>query len=374
MTRNDIPPVRVAMVLAAGRGERMRPLTAERAKPTLPVLGRPILGRILHHLAGAGVRTFAVNAHHGRVSIEETLATHAPEGARVELFPEETLMGTGGALAAPADLLGEEPFFLLHNGDTLADVPVGALAAAAAEDGAIGALLVRRGRRDPYRPVLVKDGRFSRLGGDGVAPAEGEEETTYLGIGVLRREVLERVPRDRPSDLFGDVLLPFLEEGRHLAVVPYDGPWLEFTSPEGYLATLRRLVHGGRRARRVELPGGPAPVAPRDSGVLFAAEGAEVDVAAALHGAVVVERGARVQRGALVMSSVILEDAEVPWNVMLDRVVVGPGVRIARGGCFREGVLHREGDTVCFTPFPGRLGPTPPGCMPRICGLEVPSS
>ena len=373
MTKSDVPPVRVAMILAAGRGERMRPLTADRAKPTLPVLGRPILGRILHHLADRGVGTFAVNAHHGRASIEEVLAAHAPEGLRVQLFPEETLMGTGGALAAPAGLLGEEPFFLLHNGDTLADVPLDALASAAAEDGAIGALLVRQGRRDPYRPVLVRDGRFSRLGGDGVAPADGEEETTYLGIGVLRREVLERVPRDRPSDLFGDVLLPFLEEGRHLAVVPYDGPWLEFTSPEGYLATLRRLVHGGRRARRVELPGGPAPVAPRDSGVLFAAEGAEVDVAAALHGAVVVERGARVQRGALVMSSVILEDAEVPWNVMLDRVVVGPGVRIARAGCFREGVLHRDGDTVCFTPFPGHFGPTPPGCMPRTCGLENPA-
>lgn len=374
MTRSDVPPVRVAMVLAAGRGERMRPLTAERAKPTLPVLGRPVLGRILHHLAGLGVRTFAVNAHHGRASIEEVLAAHAPESARVELFPEETLMGTGGALAAPAGLLGEEPLFLLHNGDTLADVPLETLAEAASRSGAIGALLVRPGRRDPYRPVLVKDGRFARLGGDDAAPGPGEEEATYLGIGVLRREVLERVPRDRPSDLFGDVLLPFLEEGRHLAVVRYEGPWLEFTSPEGYLGTLRRLVHGGRRARRVELPGGPAPVAPRDSGVLFAAAGAEVDVAAALHGAVVVERGARVRRGALVISSVILENAEVPWNVTLERVVVGPGVRLARSGCFRDGVLHRDGNTVCFTPFPGHLGPTPPGCMPRVCGLEVPAS
>ncbi len=371
---NARPPIAAAMVLAAGLGERMRPLTRGRAKPALPVLGRPILGRILRHLAGRGIRTFAVNAHHGRASIEEAVARHAPPGARVELFPEETLMGTGGALAAPASLLGEGPLFLVHNGDTLADPPLEALAAAAAADGAIGALLVRRGRRAPYRAVLVKEDRFSRLGGEGVEPDAAEEEATYLGIGVLRREVLERVPRDRPSSLFGDVLLPFLAEGRHLAAVAYDGPWLEFTSPAGYLATLLRLVHGGRWSRRVVLPGGDAAVAPRDSGVLFAAGGAEVDVAAALHGAVVVEAGARIRRGALVASSVVLEDAEVPWNVSLERVVVGPGVRLARSGCFRDGILYRAGDATCFDPFPGDPGPTPPGCMPRVRGLEVPGA
>jgi len=364
--------VRAAMILAAGRGERMLPLTADRAKPALPALGRPILGRILHHLASRGIGTFAVNAHHGRESIEAVLRDHAPAGARVELFPEETLMGTGGALAAPARLLGAEELFLLHNGDTLVDPPLAALAEAARRDGAIGALLVRRGRHPRYRPVLVRDGRFVRLGGEDVSPGDGEEEATYLGVGVLRAEVLERVPRDRPSGLFEDVLWPFLEEGRHLAVVPCEGPWLEFTDPEGYLGALRRAVHGGRWTRRAPLPGGEAPVAPRDSGVLFAAPGARVDVAAAIHGAVVVEAGATVHRGALVISSVILEGAEIPWNVSLERVVVGPGVRLGRGGCFRDGVLHREGETVCFTPFPGRIGPTPPGCSPRVCGLELP--
>ena len=81
------------MILAAGRGQRMLPLSHRQAKPTLPVLGQPILARVLRGLAGQGVTAFSVNAHHASESIREVLRGHDHGDQDVELFVEQELMG-----------------------------------------------------------------------------------------------------------------------------------------------------------------------------------------------------------------------------------------------------------------------------------------
>jgi NDP-sugar pyrophosphorylase family protein len=328
------------MILAAGRGERMRPLTADRAKPALPVLGVPLVARILRHLAGQGVSEFSVNAWHAPESIGEACARAGLRRESVTLFPETELMGTGGALAAPAARLAAAPRFLLHNGDTLLAAPVAALLEGASSSS-LGALLVRKGGDTRYSPVRVANGRFLGLG---MARDGSESEATYLGVALLARTVLERVPQGRPSELFHDILLPAIADGGTLAVVLYDGPWIEFTSPARYRAHCCSLALAGSAAIG-GLIGGEASVTRTGTpyGARFVlADGAGVDPGAVLDGGVVLEAGARAGRGASITGSVLLEGAEAAAGSMLWQTVVMPGTRVPSGAAFRDGVVLRE--------------------------------
>ncbi len=331
-----------ALVLAAGRGERMRPLTEGRAKPTLPVLGRTMLERIAAVLAAQGVATLAANAFHRPESVRDAAgcAASALGLPPFTIFEEPQLMGSAGSMAAPSSLLARAGSFLLYNGDTLLTPPVDALFAAAAGAGRVGALLVRPGRTAGYGGLVLRDGlvagRFQPR--EEPDPRAGAA-ATYLGVAVLTSEVLPRVPPDRPSELFRDVLLPLLAEGRTLAAVEHAGAWLEFTDPRSYLRTLVRRLHAGRAAGAADLPGGAARLRLAPDGVIFAAEGAVIEAGAIVEGAVVLERGARVRRGARVSNTVVLEDADVAWGALLHDVVVDRGVCVPAGTSASRGVI-----------------------------------
>ncbi|UCF67244.1 MAG: NTP transferase domain-containing protein [Acidobacteriota bacterium] len=343
-----------AMILAAGHGERMQPLTKTRAKPTLPILGLSLLERVLIQLGQCGIARFAVNAYHHVDSVHSCCES---SGLEVELFAERELMGTGGALIAPTPVLESGSTFLLHNGDTLAFAPIGALDRAAREDRCAGALLVRLGPRPGYGSVRIRGGRVVGIERSAspneqeADSARGSELATYLGIAVLRREVLARIP-PRRCDLFTDVLLPMRDESWHLNAVTYDGPWLEFTSPESYCRQLSGLLHTSARQGYLDLPGGRAAVRAAASGVMFLGEGASCEAGASLEGAIVLERGARICRGAFVCDTIVLEGAKLSGGTALTRTIVEAGVVTSGDLARRDGVLTRSGaDRSAWVPF-----------------------
>ncbi len=340
-------PAPAAMVLAAGLGERMRPLSAHRAKPTLPVLGRSLVGRILHHLAGQGVTRCGVNAFHAAESVADTLEREAPRGASVALFREGERMDTGGALDAPRALLAEQDAFLIHNGDTLAETPLAALVAALDDERAIGALLVRPRRSPGYAALGVRDGHVHAL-----RAGEGDEAATYLGVSLYRSALLERVPRGRPSSLFVDVVLPALAEGARLPVVAYEGPWLEFTSPHSYHQTLLGLLESASGAKSLPLPGGAVALDPRHAQPCFCDAEASLDPCARVEGSVVLERGAEVGTGSQLARVVALEGAQVAEGATLRNVLLAPETTVPRDAQYADGLLETlPSGALRFTPW-----------------------
>ncbi len=323
------------MVLAAGRGERMRPLTESVAKPALPLLGLPIATRILLQLRGLGVERFALNAWHAPDSLRAAIARAGLGPGGAELFVEAELMGTAGGLDAPRGLLGGADVFVLHNGDTLLPgLDLEPLLQAARGPGRAGALLVGRPPLPGYNAVAVGGGEWLGLASErpDAAPA------TYLGVGVLRREVLERVPRGRPSELFRDVLLPLLAQGSRIAAVEHAGAWIEFTSAQAYRRHLVSLVLSGRAAGSLDLPGGAAHVRRRGGGAYFAAD-AELSAGVLVEGGAVLEAGASAARGSLLFGSVLLEGASVASRALLQGVVVARGARVPAGAALRDEVV-----------------------------------
>ena len=114
-----------ALLLCAGLGTRLRPLTDERPKPLVPVLHRPLAAYALDHLAAAGVRHVVANAHHLAAQLEPALAPHGASHAMdLRVLVEPTLLGTGGAIRNALPHLGED--FVVFNGDVLSRPDLGA--------------------------------------------------------------------------------------------------------------------------------------------------------------------------------------------------------------------------------------------------------
>lgn len=207
-----------AMLLAAGRGERMRPLTDVTPKPLLPVAGRPLIEWHLSRLAASGIREVVINLSWLGEQIAAALGDGAANGVRIHYRREPwPALETGGGIRQALPLLGEEPF-LLVNGDVYADVDFGALRLAA---GDLAQLVLV-----PNPPHHTR-GDFNLSGGR-IGPATGER-LTYSGIALMHPALLADAQPGRFPLL--PWLLKALESGR-LGGQRHDGLWMDVGTPE----------------------------------------------------------------------------------------------------------------------------------------------
>jgi mannose-1-phosphate guanylyltransferase len=226
-----------AMVLAAGLGSRLRPLTDERAKPLVPVGDRPALAHVLDRLKTAAISRIVVNAHH---RIEEMQPFVAAFGAG--LSEEKNLLGTAGGISRAAPLLGSGSV-LVWNADVLAEVdPREVIAAHERNDGE--ATLVVQRCRSGHGPVgMSAQGRIVRLRNEqfGEEAFGGE----FLGLSVLGAALRARLPAR--GCLVGDSLVPALRAGALLRSYSYDGPWVDIGTPRAYLRANMAWLEAQRR-------------------------------------------------------------------------------------------------------------------------------
>jgi NDP-sugar pyrophosphorylase family protein len=296
-----------AMVLAAGLGLRMRPLTLLRAKPVLPVLDRPLVEFTLERLARAGVRDLVVNLHHLPDSVIDAIGTGRRLGVRIHYSFEREILGTGGGPREVREFFGREPF-LLVNGDVYFDFDLRALAARHRASRA-RATLALRPQTDPpaYSPVVTdRAGRILSIAGR-PRPARGTV-SMFASVHVLDPRLLERLPQG-PSDSVRDLYVPLLAEGAYLAGVRCAGAWYDFGRPSLYRdAQLRMLRCRGRRQVLVGSGARIAPAAAVRRSVLGArtrvAKGARVERSVLWEG-VAVEEGARVLRSIVTTGGVV---------------------------------------------------------------------
>ena len=227
--RRGVTP-RTAMVLAAGLGERMRPLTDRLPKPLIPVGGKPLLDHVLDRLVAAGIERAVVNVHYLADQIERHLAGRRQP--RIVISDErQALLGTGGGVVKALDALGPEPFIHVNsdtiwidgvkpNLDRLAEAfdpaAMDALLLLAPTAGSIG----YQGRGD-Y--LMAADGRLRRR-------AEGEMAPfVYAGVALLRPELF----KDSPSGAFPLTrLFDRAGEGGRLHGLRLEGVWMHVGTPE----------------------------------------------------------------------------------------------------------------------------------------------
>ncbi|WP_174873546.1 N-acetylmuramate alpha-1-phosphate uridylyltransferase MurU [Vogesella oryzae] len=216
-----------AMILAAGRGERMRPLTDHTPKPLLDVGGQPLIVWHIRRLAAAGFRDIVINHAWLGEQIEAALGDGSRYGVRLAYSREGTALETAGGIATALPLLGAAPF-LVVNGDVLTDVDFAALRPTlAALDGERHLAHLLLVANPPHHPGgdfgLLTDGRLSANAADGIG-------LTFSGIGLYHPALFAATPAHQPAKL-APLLRVAMARGQ-VSGARHDGLWLDVGTVE----------------------------------------------------------------------------------------------------------------------------------------------
>ncbi len=224
-----------AMILCAGLGTRLRPLTEELPKPLVPVGDRPAVAHVVERIrAGVPGIGLVVNAHHRAAEIRAWAS-----GEGIAVSEEGELLGTAGGLAAAGPLLSEGDV-LVWNGDILSDLDVGVLAGFRRERRGDASLAVAPLPKGEGNVGLDPEGRIVRLRRESF----GEETKggAFLGIHVVSARLRASLPRT--GCLVGDVYLPALRAGRPLHALETGATFLDVGTLAAYLEANRRWLAG----------------------------------------------------------------------------------------------------------------------------------
>jgi mannose-1-phosphate guanylyltransferase len=298
-----------ALVLAAGLGTRLHPLSSFRAKAALPVAGHPLIVRILRQLRTAGITRVVINLHHRAETITRVVGDGTHLGISVRYSWERDVLGSAGGPARAIPLLAADRFFVV-NGDTLADVPLRSLADAHIESGADATLAVSPADLSKYNALLTStSGAFTGLAARGseIPPGAGGA-WHFLGIQAVNAAAFAGVAPNAPADSLREVY-PRLVARRAEAVrvCPTCSTFHDIGTPMDYLRTAEAMA---------------------------GAEGTALDRGAGT----VVAPTARVERSVLWDRVRVLDGASLSQCIVADDVVIPAGARYDRTVITQEGV------------------------------------
>jgi NDP-sugar pyrophosphorylase family protein len=323
MPMNDATAKISGVILAAGYGERMRPLTEETPKPLLPVLGTPLLEILVRKLLRHGASEIHCNLFHLPARIQEFAAG---KGWPMRFHREDELLGTGGGIGNMAAELAGSGVILLHNGDALSDIRYEDAVSLHRERGALVTLvLVPAG---PSANVAVNaDGEVVAIG-PAAESRRGARLFGYTGLAVLSSESLDSFPHGGKGHLV-PILLAMIERcpgsvlGWNAAANGARYAWGDAGSPEGYLGIHRAIL-----IDRVRFD----PTIDDTSFPLHVGEGAVVDPGAVWKGFCEIGRRAVVERDARLEDCVVLEDTIVARGSDHSNEILYPGGVIKASG------------------------------------------
>ncbi|HEX8117754.1 MAG TPA: NDP-sugar synthase [Pyrinomonadaceae bacterium] len=285
-----------AMILAAGFGTRLWPLTIDRTKPAIPFMGRPLIGYVAEYLARHGFDDIVVNLHHQPDSVRAALGDGSRFGVRFHYVEEPVILGTSGAISNARRLLDGDHFVVI-NGKLATDIDLREALDTHRRNRALATLVLRPNpSRERYSVVHVKDGLVTGFGGY-PAPESDEEPLMFTGIQILDPRVFEYIPPGVFSHSVTDVYVPAIARGDRVAAHVARGAWYELSTVRRYLDT---------------------------SVTLLKKEGRDVELGA----------GSFVEEGASVSESVLWENVRVEAGARVTRSVLGAGVRVGAGEDF----------------------------------------
>ena len=298
-----------ALVLTAGLGTRLRPLTDRRAKPAIPVAGEPMIRRILAWTASHGVTDAVMNLHHQPHTITAVVGDGRDLGVRARYSWEvPRILGSAGGPRLALPIVGAATFFVI-NGDTLTDLNLSQMAAAHWRSGALVTLaLVPNRDFTRYGGVLVDDqGVITGFVPRGPA-ANGSWH--FIGVQVVDGSVFSTIPSGESASSIGGVYDRLLTDPRR-PVRGYCGDWQFFDvgTPDDYLRTT----------------------------LAFSTAGSDVG------------RHTTVDAAARVTRSVLWDDVDVGPGASLTDCIVTDGVRVPAGAVYERAIVMADGDQLVVT-------------------------
>ncbi|CAN5309389.1 hypothetical protein BH10ACI1_BH10ACI1_35860 [soil metagenome] len=301
-----------AMILAAGFGTRLFPLTIDRTKPAIPFLGKPLVGYVAQYIAKFGFKDVVVNLHHQPESVKKALGDGADFGVNIHYTLEKPkILGTAGALDNARHLL-ENDTFLIANGKIITDIDISEAVKTHKESGAIATMVLKPNlKREKFTDVLTEN-NFVTGFGDFTKPMTENEirnpqsairnPLMFTGIHILEPRVFEYIPRGVYSDIVPTFYNPAIKNGEKIAAHITDANWFELSTIPRYL-----------------------------------------DISLAMMNEKNVWKGnnCRISETSTVRDSVIWDNVEIAENTSIYRTIVADGVKINPGEHFENAAIVR---------------------------------
>ena len=236
-----------AMILAAGLGTRLRPLSNSVPKPLLPVAGRPLIVWNLLLLRRHGITEVIINLHHLGHLIEKELGDGSRFGMHLAYSREPAILGTGGGIKQAEAFFGGAPFLVL-NGDTLLEVDLEDLSGFHAGHGALATLVVRDDPEvDRWGAVEVDEQQgVISITGRGRKPVDRTARVRrfmFAGVHVMDPRLLATVPLGRASSII-DAYVESIKRGDRVLGYRMEGYWSDVGTPESYARVQRDAERG----------------------------------------------------------------------------------------------------------------------------------
>lgn len=238
-----------ALLLAAGAGTRLRPLTADRPKPMVEIAGAPAVAHALRWLRGQGITEVAINLHHHPAMLQDFVGDGTRFGLKVVYSVERELLGTSGALRPLRAFFEREAVFAVLYGDVLTNLDLRPVRDGHATAGADATVVLTKADEPTRAGIVAFDGQH-RITRFVEKPAVDEvfSEWANAGIYLCGPRVLEYLPAGGPQDFARDLFPAMLRDGRYLLACPTDALVIDFGSLER-LETARVSVRQGLLGR-----------------------------------------------------------------------------------------------------------------------------
>lgn len=303
-----------AMILAAGFGTRLFPLTIDRTKPAIPFLGKPLVGYVAEYVAKFGFKDIIVNLHHQPDSVRNALGDGSDFGVNIEYTLEQPeILGTAGALDNARHLLENETFLII-NGKIITDIDISEAIETHKKSGALATMVLKPNiNRERFTIVETKDASVTGFGDFPTLISASESQEThasdeaplmFTGIHILEPKVFDYIPRGVYSDIVPTFYRPAFAAGEKIAAHVSDGKWFELSTIPRYLDISLAMLNGSEEK---------------------IVKGANVEISP----------------NAVVKDSVIWDDVLIEDGAHVSKTIIADGVKVRTGKTYENAAIVR---------------------------------
>lgn len=291
-----------AIVLSAGYGTRLWPLTEDRTKPAIPILGKPLVGYVAEYLASYGIDEIVVNLHHRPESVRRALGHGSQFGVKLHYVEEPVILGTSGALDNTREFFEHETFVVV-NGKIITDIDLSAALETHRSTNALATLiLLPNTRRERFSVIETEGGWIKGFGGMPAANDAGPVPLMFTGIHILEPRILEYVPRGVFSDSVIHVYPQAIAKGELIGAHVASGKWRELSTLKRYLDISVELL--------------------RESGNTY-----------------VTGQDTKISQSSTVIDSVLWDEVKVGAGARVNRAVLADNVTISEGEVIENAIV-----------------------------------
>jgi len=300
-----------AMILAAGTGTRLLPLTRLQPKPLFPVYNTPLLDHTINQLKGTGIKDIVINTHHLSQNIRGYFQENTPSGVNITLSYEPDLLGTAGAIKNVEDFWDDQPFIVI-NGDIIHTINLNSAYQNHIDSGNLATLILHHYPR--YNQVEID--QEGTIVGIREKRVKETSSTTYLcaftGIHIISPQLLKEIPPNRYADIIS-IYLQLISQGMKVCGYRVEKHyWLDI----GTLADYHRIHHDIHQ-KKIRL-----------NHLSSRAESSSVGKGTAFDGYVCIGRNTIIGKNCTIKNSILWDEVEVNDNLTIEKCIIGDRVKV----------------------------------------------